>query len=94
MIALILPKRKGNLTVIHEYFDGNTRDGGLIPELSGYGTGSSDYRWASSANTSFSYYLLDYKRVYEVSQKIIRNYVAPVTIKDNVNVSFNYYYGA
>ena len=79
---------------IHEYFDGNTRDGGLIPSLSGYGTGSSDYRWASSANTSFSYYLLDYKRVFEVSQNIIRNYVAPVTIKDNVNVSFNYYYGA
>ena len=79
---------------INEYFDGNSNEGGLIPELTGFGSGSSDYRWASSPNTSFSYYLLDYKRVFEVSQNIIRNYVAPVTIKDNVNVSFNYYHGA
>ena len=79
---------------INEYFDGNSNEGGLIPELTGFGSGSSDYRWASSPNTSFSYYLLDYKRVFEVSQNIIRNYVAPVTIKDNINVSFNYYHGA
>jgi hypothetical protein len=79
---------------ISEYFDGDSNEGGLIPELTGFGSGSSDYRWASSPNTSFSYYLLDYKRVYEVSQNIIRNYVAPVTIKDNVNVLFNYYHGA
>ena len=79
---------------IGEYFDGNSTEGGLIPGLVGFGIGSSDYRWASSANNSFSYYLSDYKRVYEISQDIIRNYVAPVTIKDNVNVLFNYYYGA
>lgn len=79
---------------IGEYFDGNSREGGLLPGLSGFGTGSSDYRWASTVNASFSYYLLDYKRVYEISQNIIRNYIAPVTVKDRVYVTFDYYYGA
>lgn len=79
---------------IGEYFDGNSREGGLIPGLTGVGTGSSDYRWASSPKSSFSYYLLDYKRVYEISQDIIRNYIVPVTVKDRVYVTFDYYYGA
>lgn len=76
------------------YFDGSTTTGSLIPSLSGNGAGTSDYRWANgTAYTSFSYYMLDYKRVYETAQKIIRNYIAPVTIMDKVVVEFDYYFG-
>jgi hypothetical protein len=76
-----------------EYFDGNTREGGLIPGSSGYGTGSSDYRWAGTANNSYSYYTLDYKRVYEVADDIVKNYLAPITIKDNITIVWDYYFG-
>lgn len=78
---------------IGDYFDGNLREGGLIPTISGGGSGVSDYRWAGTQKASYSYYTLDYKRVYDVSQDIIRNYIAPVTIKDTVFVTFDYYPG-
>lgn len=76
-----------------EYFDGNTREGGLIPATSGYGVGSSDYRWEGTTNQSFSFYTLDYKRVFDISENLIKNYIAPVTIKDNIVLIWNYYYG-
>lgn len=76
-----------------EYFDGNSREGGLIPGTSGYGTGSSDYRWASTTNASYSYYTLDYKRVNSIAENIVKNYLAPVTIKDNIVLVWDYYTG-
>lgn len=78
---------------ISDYFDGDDREGGLIPTMAGSGTGTSDYRWAGTVNSSFSYYMLDYKRISEVTEDIIRNYIAPVTVKDNININWNYYYG-
>ena len=78
---------------VGDYFDGNTREGGLIPGSSGYGTGSSDYRWAGTAHQSFSYYMLDYKRMYEIADDIIKNYLVPVTIKDNITLNWNHYLG-
>lgn len=78
---------------IGEYFDGNSREGGLIPQTTGYGTGTSDYRWAGTTNQSFSYYMLDYQKIYSIAQNIVRNYLVPVTIKDSVTVSWDYYFG-
>lgn len=80
---------------INSYFDGNTREGGLLPAASGIGTGTSDYRWdpEGTAHESFSYYMLDYQRTHEVVSDIIINYIAPVTIKDQVAFEWNYYYG-
>jgi hypothetical protein len=78
---------------ISEYFDGDTTEGGLIPTMAGAGTGTSDYRWAGTRNSSFSYYTLDYQRISTVTEDIIKNYIAPVTIKDNVTLNWNYYYG-
>lgn len=76
-----------------EYFDGDTKEGGYIPTLAGSGIGTYDYRWAGTARESFSYYMLDYKRISEITEDIIKNYIAPVTIKDNVTLEWNYYYG-
>lgn len=79
---------------VNSYFDGYTREGGLLPTASGAaGTGTSDYRWASTASNSFSYYMLDYQKVVSVVNKIIINYIAPVTIKDQIAIEWNYYYG-
>lgn len=76
-----------------EYFDGNTKEGGYIPTMAGNGVGTYDYRWAGTSKQSFSYYTLDYKRVSDVTEDIIKNYIAPVTVKDNVVLEWNYYYG-
>lgn len=78
---------------IGDFFDGDSREGGITLSAITTGSGISDYRWASTPRASFSYYTLDYKRVYDVSQDVIRNYIAPVTIKDNVFVTFDYYPG-
>lgn len=78
---------------VGSYFDGNTREGGLLPAASGIGTGVSDYRWHGTAKNSFSYYMLDYQKINTVTRDIIINYIAPVTIKDQVDLAWNYYYG-
>ena len=78
---------------VGSYFDGNTREGGLLPAASGLGTGISDYRWHGSAKNSFSYYMLDYQKINTVTRDIIINYIAPVTIKDQIDIVWNYYYG-
>lgn len=79
---------------ISSYFDGDTREGGLLPAASGIGTGVSDYRWAGTRRASFSYYMLDYQRTHDVIGDIIVNYIAPITIKDQLDFAWNYYYGA
>jgi len=76
-----------------DYFDGSTKEGGYIPSLSGGGIGTYDYRWAGTERASFSYYMLDYKRVSDITENIIKNYIAPVTVKDDVQLNWNYYYG-
>lgn len=76
-----------------EYFDGNTKEGGYIPSIIGNGVGTYDYRWDGTANSSFSYYMLDYKRISEITPDIIKNYIAPVTVSDNITINWNYYYG-
>lgn len=80
---------------ISAYFDGFTREGSLLPAASGIGAGTSDYRWdpAGTPRQSFSYYMLDYQKTHEVVGDIIVNYIAPVTIKDQVAIEWNYYYG-
>lgn len=75
------------------YFDGFKREGGLLPSASGIGTGVSDYRWAGTQQNSFSYYMLDYQRTSQVVGDIILNYIAPVTVKDQVSILWNHYYG-
>lgn len=78
---------------IGDYFDGDTREGGLIPSITGNGQGVSDYRWANPSTPSFSYYMLDYQRVATLAVDIIKNYIASVLIKDNVVIEWDYYYG-
>lgn len=81
---------------INSYFDGYTREGALLPTAAGAaGTGVSDYRWdpAGTERNAFSYYMLDYQKVVSVVDKIIVNYIAPVTIKDQISIVWNYYYG-
>ncbi len=78
---------------VGDYFDGDTKEGGYIPSLSGSGLGTYDYRWAGTARSSFSYYMLDYKRTTDTTDDIIKNYIVPVTVKDNVQINWNYYYG-
>lgn len=77
------------------YFDGFTREGGLLPSASGVGTGISDYRWdpTGTQQSSFSYYMLDYQRTSQVVGNIIFNYIAPVTVKDQISIVWNHYYG-
>jgi hypothetical protein len=76
-----------------EYFDGDTKEGGYLPTLAGNGIGTYDYRWAGTQRASFSYYMLDYKRISDITENIIKNYIAPVTVKDDVQLNWNYYYG-
>lgn len=76
-----------------EYFDGNTKEGGYIPSITGNGVGTYDYRWEGTTNSSFSYYMLDYKRISEITPDIIKNYIAPVTVSNNITINWNYYYG-
>ena len=64
------------------FFSGSSTEGGFLPN--GSGGGSYDYHWgvlgASSANTDFSYYTLDYSRSKQVAYNVITNYVAPVNM--------------
>lgn len=78
---------------IGDYFDGDTREGGLLPSISGGGQGVSDYRWANPSTPSFSYYMLDYQRVASLAGDLIKNYIASVLIKDDVVLEWDYYYG-
>lgn len=78
---------------VGSYFDGDSREGGFLPATSGVGEGVADYRWGGTRAQSFSYYMLDYQRTFSVVSDIIVNYIAPVTIKDNLSIEWNYYYG-
>ena len=93
--SVVLTKLLVEPFAISSYFDGNTREGALLPAVSGLGTGTSDYRWdpEGTEHESFSYYMLDYQKVHEVVSDIILNYIAPITVKDQISIFWNYYYG-
>jgi len=78
------------------YFDGSTREGGYIPINTGVvGDGSFDYYWDSAcgANNDFSYYLLDHERTISTVERIIAQYIMPVTMRSSYQIDWNYYLG-
>jgi hypothetical protein len=78
------------------YFDGNTREGGYIPINTGVvGAGSFDYYWdsAGGANNDFSYYLLDHERTISTVERVIAQYIMPVTMLSSYQIDWNYYLG-
>lgn len=80
---------------VGNYFDGNTRDGGFIPSTSGVaGQGVFDYFWGDGgANSDFSYYLLDRQRTIETTERVLSQYVVPVTMVNKYIIDWNYYTG-
>ena len=80
---------------VGEYFDGNTRDGGYIPSTSGTaGDGVFDYFWGDGgANADYSYYLLDRQRTIETTERVLSQYVIPVTMVNDYTLDWNYYIG-
>jgi hypothetical protein len=82
-------------TFVGEYFDGATRDGGYIPSTSGVaGVGVFDYFWGDGGvNSDFSYYLLDRQRTLETTERVLAQYVVPVTMLNQYTLDWNYYLG-
>ena len=80
---------------VGSYFDGNTRDGGYIPSTSGTaGDGVFDYFWGDGgANADYSYYLLDRQRTIETTERVLSQYVIPVTMVNDYTLDWNYYIG-
>lgn len=78
-----------------EYFDGNTRDGGYIPSTSGTsGDGVFDYFWGDGGkNADYSYYLLDRQRTIKTTERVLGQYVIPVTMINRYTLDWNYYPG-
>jgi hypothetical protein len=68
--------------------------GGFIPRAGVAGDGLYDYHWGSNAvsslNTDFSYYTLDYHRTKVITDNIVTNYVAPVTLVYGVDYEINW----
>jgi hypothetical protein len=82
-------------TFVGDYFDGSTRDGGYIPSTSGVtGEGVFDYFWGDGgAHADFSYYLLDRQRTLETTERVLAQYVIPVTMLNHYTIDWNYYAG-
>lgn len=78
---------------VGDYFDGNTREGGFIPiNLTVPGTGTFDYYWGNNGVYSdYSYYLLDHERTIKTTERVVKEYVVPVTMYDNFELVWNYY---
>jgi hypothetical protein len=80
-----------------DYFSGNTREGGYIPIQTGTsGGGTFDYYWDTEgvgANNAYSYYLLDHERTIKTTERVIAQYVAPVTMLDEYSLMWDYYPG-
>lgn len=77
------------------YFDGDTRDGGYIPSTSGNaGDGVFDYFWGDGGSTrNYSYYLMDRGRTIDTTERVLSNYVLPVTMLSNYTIDWNYFPG-
>jgi hypothetical protein len=80
---------------VGEYFDGSTRDGGYIPSTSGTaGDGVFDYFWGDGGtHADYSYYLLDRQRTIETTERVLSQYVIPVTMVNDYTLDWNYYIG-
>jgi hypothetical protein len=80
-----------------DYFSGNTRDGGYVPIQTGtLGGGTFDYYWDTSgggANNSYSYYLLDHERTIKTTERVIGQYIVPVTMVEDYTLEWDYYSG-
>jgi hypothetical protein len=76
------------------FFTGSEPMGGFIPRAGVAGDGLYDYHWGSNAvsslNTDFSYYTLDYHRTKVITDNIVTNYVAPVTLVYGVDYEINW----
>ena len=80
-----------------EYFSGNTRDGGYIPITSGgAGQGTFDYYWDTAqggANNAYSYYLMDHERTIKATDRVVDQYIMPVTMLSSYIINWDYYPG-
>jgi hypothetical protein len=80
-----------------EYFSGSTREGGYIPIQTGSsGEGTFDYYWDTGGvgiNKAYSLYLLDHERTLKTTERVIAQYVAPVTMLDDYIINWDYYPG-
>lgn len=77
------------------YFSGNTREGGYIPiNTGGSGSGSFDHFWENGTdNLSYSFFINDRERSVKTTERILEDYVVPVTILDYYQLDWNYYPG-
>ena len=81
----------------NDYFSGRTREGGYIPIQDGTtGGGTFDYYWDTTqggADQAFSYYLSDHERTIKTTERVIGQYIVPVTMLDLYSISWDYYPG-
>ena len=79
------------------YFSGNTREGGFIPVVSGtLGTGTFDYYWQTDVggkDNSYSFYLSDHERTIKTTERVIGQYIVPVTMVEDYTLEWDYYSG-
>ena len=79
------------------YFSGNTREGGYIPLQEGaLGTGTFDYYWQSypgGKDNSYSFYLSDHERTIKTTERVIGQYIVPVTMVEDYTLEWDYYSG-
>lgn len=77
-----------------DYFTGDSVQGAFIEDATGSTLGVYDYYWGESGsgspNNDFSFYTLDSKRVRQVIQNVITEYVMPVNQTLNVNYFINW----
>lgn len=81
----------------NDYFSGRTREGGYIPIQDGTtGGGTFDYYWDTAqggADQAFSYYLSDHERTIKTTERVIGQYIVPVTMLALYSISWDYYPG-
>jgi hypothetical protein len=79
------------------YFSGNTREGGFIPVVAGaLGTGTFDYYWQTDIggkDNSYSFYLSDHERTIKTTERVIGQYIVPVTMVEDYTLEWDYYSG-
>lgn len=79
------------------YFSGSTRDGGYIPIQDGTtGGGTFDYYWdtaGTGVDNAYSFYLQDHERTIKTTERVIAQYIAPVTMLALYSIAWDYYPG-
>jgi hypothetical protein len=80
--------------VAKPYFSGSTREGGFIPVNTGAtGSGSFDHFWSGNPDLSFSFFVNDRERSVKTTERILEDYVIPVTMLSDHQLDWNYYPG-